>query len=173
MSYSLLPTISAESEVECRLPRPKILRRWSNILPRRRAHLRTARSQSYPRTSPLISRSDKSHFRRSRCQDGECLVRCHRRQLRQESEEDALHRFLSYDRCQGERCCYSRCESACSLSPSPSDSVADNDKAGNEGTWLKENMPYFKSQAYEHDDEEFKKMIEEVNQREDLKALLS
>ncbi|KIV77221.1 hypothetical protein PV11_09036 [Exophiala sideris] len=45
--------------------------------------------------------------------------------------------------------------------------------AGKEGTWLKENMPYFKSQAYEHDDEEFKKMIEEVNQRDDLKALLS
>ncbi|KAI1614044.1 hypothetical protein EDD37DRAFT_471741 [Exophiala viscosa] len=45
--------------------------------------------------------------------------------------------------------------------------------AGNEGTWLKENMPYFKSQAYEHDDEEFKKMIEEVYHRDDLKALLS
>ncbi|KAK4940508.1 hypothetical protein LTR10_019382 [Elasticomyces elasticus] len=51
--------------------------------------------------------------------------------------------------------------------------MAETNKAGNEGTWLKENMPYFKSQAYEHDDEEFKKMIEEVNQRDDLKALLS
>lgn len=33
-------------------------------------------------------------------------------------------------------------------------------------------MPYFKSQAYEHDDQDFRKMIEEIDQREDLKAML-
>jgi len=44
--------------------------------------------------------------------------------------------------------------------------------AGNEGTWLKDNMPYFKSQAYDYDDEDFRKMIEEIHKREDLRALL-
>jgi len=44
--------------------------------------------------------------------------------------------------------------------------------AGNEGTWLSDNMPYFKTQAYKHDDEDFRKMIEEIDQREDLKAML-
>lgn len=33
-------------------------------------------------------------------------------------------------------------------------------------------MSYFKSQAYEHGDEDFKKMIEEIDQRDDLKAML-
>ncbi|KAJ9637650.1 hypothetical protein H2204_004799, partial [Knufia peltigerae] len=44
--------------------------------------------------------------------------------------------------------------------------------AGNESNWLKDNMSYFKSQAYEHGDEDFKKMIEEIDQRDDLKAML-
>jgi hypothetical protein len=33
-------------------------------------------------------------------------------------------------------------------------------------------MSYFKSQAYDHGDEHFRKMLEEVENREDLKALL-
>ena len=33
-------------------------------------------------------------------------------------------------------------------------------------------MPFFKSQAYEHNDEDFRKMLEELDEREDLKALL-
>jgi hypothetical protein len=33
-------------------------------------------------------------------------------------------------------------------------------------------MPYFKSQAYDHGDSNFKQMIEEIDQREDLKGLL-
>lgn len=44
--------------------------------------------------------------------------------------------------------------------------------AGNESSWLRDNMPYFKSQAYEHDDEDFRKMLEELDEREDLNALL-
>ncbi|KAK5211858.1 hypothetical protein LTR67_008619 [Exophiala xenobiotica] len=44
--------------------------------------------------------------------------------------------------------------------------------AGNESSWLKDNMPYFKSQAYDHGDSNFKQMIEEIDQREDLKGLL-
>jgi hypothetical protein len=34
-------------------------------------------------------------------------------------------------------------------------------------------MPFFKSQAYEHDDVNFRKMIEEIDAREDLKAMLN
>jgi len=45
--------------------------------------------------------------------------------------------------------------------------------AGNEGSWLRDNMPYFKSQAYDHDDEDFRKMIQEIDHRDDLKALIS
>ena len=45
-------------------------------------------------------------------------------------------------------------------------------QAGNESSWLRDNMPYFKSQAYEHDDEDFRKMLEELDEREDLNALL-
>ncbi|KIV95498.1 hypothetical protein PV10_03147 [Exophiala mesophila] len=45
--------------------------------------------------------------------------------------------------------------------------------AGNEASWLKDNMPYFKSQAYEHGDQQFKDMLDEVESRADLKALLS
>jgi hypothetical protein len=45
-------------------------------------------------------------------------------------------------------------------------------QAGTEASWLKDNMPYFKSQAYEHDDLEFRKMIEEVETRPDLKAMM-
>jgi len=44
--------------------------------------------------------------------------------------------------------------------------------AGNESSWLKDNMPYFKSQAYDHGDQDFRKMIEEIDQREDLKELV-
>ncbi len=33
-------------------------------------------------------------------------------------------------------------------------------------------MPYFKSQAYDHGDQDFRKMIEEIDQREDLKELV-
>lgn len=45
--------------------------------------------------------------------------------------------------------------------------------AGSESSWLRDNMPFFKSQAYEHDDVDFRKMIEEIDQREDLKAMLN
>ncbi|KAL6250125.1 hypothetical protein RBB50_002426 [Rhinocladiella similis] len=44
--------------------------------------------------------------------------------------------------------------------------------AGNESSWLKDNMPYFKSQAYDHGDQDFKKMVEEIDHRDDLKAML-
>jgi len=45
--------------------------------------------------------------------------------------------------------------------------------AGSESSWLRDNMPFFKSQAYEHDDVNFRKMIEEIDTREDLKGMLT
>jgi hypothetical protein len=33
-------------------------------------------------------------------------------------------------------------------------------------------MPFFKTRAYDHGDENFRKMIDEIDSREDLKALL-
>lgn len=33
-------------------------------------------------------------------------------------------------------------------------------------------MPYFKTQAYDHDDDDFRNMLDEVDRREDLKALI-
>ncbi|KIW65151.1 hypothetical protein, variant [Phialophora macrospora] len=44
--------------------------------------------------------------------------------------------------------------------------------AGSESSWLRDNMPFFKSQAYEHGDENFRKMIDEIDTRDDLKAML-
>lgn len=46
-------------------------------------------------------------------------------------------------------------------------------QAGNEASWLKDNMPFFKSQAYDHNDQQFKDMLDEIDSRDDLKALLS
>lgn len=34
-------------------------------------------------------------------------------------------------------------------------------------------MPYFKSRAYDHNDQQFKAMLDEIDSRDDLKALLS
>jgi len=44
--------------------------------------------------------------------------------------------------------------------------------AGKEGTWLKDNMAYFKEQAEVHGDEEFRDMLREINERPDLRALI-
>ncbi|KIX99081.1 uncharacterized protein Z520_05542 [Fonsecaea multimorphosa CBS 102226] len=44
--------------------------------------------------------------------------------------------------------------------------------AGNESSWLRDNMPFFRAQAYDHDDDNFRDMIDEINQRPDLKKLL-
>jgi hypothetical protein len=46
-------------------------------------------------------------------------------------------------------------------------------QAGSESSWLRDNMPFFKSQAYEHGDEDFRKMIDEIDARDDLKAMLN
>lgn len=44
--------------------------------------------------------------------------------------------------------------------------------AGEEGNWLKDNMAYFKEQAEGKGDEDFAALIKEVDEREDLKALI-
>ncbi|OQU93893.1 hypothetical protein CLAIMM_00346 [Cladophialophora immunda] len=44
--------------------------------------------------------------------------------------------------------------------------------AGSESSWLRDNMPFFKAQAYEHHDDNFRKMVEEIDRRPDLKKLL-
>ncbi|EXJ56668.1 hypothetical protein A1O7_07012 [Cladophialophora yegresii CBS 114405] len=46
-------------------------------------------------------------------------------------------------------------------------------QAGTESSWLRDYMPFFKAQAYEHGDEDFRKMLNEIETREDLKALLN
>ena len=45
-------------------------------------------------------------------------------------------------------------------------------QAGEEGNWLKDNMEYFKEQANAKGDEDFEGLIKEVEERDDLKALL-
>lgn len=45
-------------------------------------------------------------------------------------------------------------------------------QAGEEGNWLKDNMAYFKEQAEGKGDEDFAALIKEVDEREDLKALI-
>lgn len=45
-------------------------------------------------------------------------------------------------------------------------------QAGEEGNWLKDNMEYFKDQADAKGDEDFAALVKEVEEREDLKALL-
>ncbi|KAJ9615408.1 hypothetical protein H2200_001483 [Cladophialophora chaetospira] len=44
--------------------------------------------------------------------------------------------------------------------------------AGSEASWLQDNLSFFKSQAYEHDDQDFRRMLEEIESREDLKGFL-
>jgi hypothetical protein len=43
---------------------------------------------------------------------------------------------------------------------------------GDEMTWIKDNLAYFRQQANEYDDDDFKEMLEEINGREDMKNLL-
>ncbi|KAL1875573.1 hypothetical protein Plec18167_005509 [Paecilomyces lecythidis] len=45
--------------------------------------------------------------------------------------------------------------------------------AGEEGSWLKNNMAYFKEQAEVGNDEHFKDMLKEIEEREDLKSFIS
>ncbi|KIW83267.1 hypothetical protein Z517_02512 [Fonsecaea pedrosoi CBS 271.37] len=44
--------------------------------------------------------------------------------------------------------------------------------AGSESTWLRSNMPFFKTQAHEHDDDNFRKMLDEIERRDDLRKLI-
>jgi len=44
--------------------------------------------------------------------------------------------------------------------------------AGEEGNWLKDNMAYFKEQAEGKGDEDFANLVKEVEERQDLKALV-
>ncbi|GAD95220.1 hypothetical protein NECHADRAFT_102460 [Paecilomyces variotii No. 5] len=44
--------------------------------------------------------------------------------------------------------------------------------AGEEGSWLKNNMAYFKEQAEVGNDEHFKDMLKEIEEREDLKSMI-
>ncbi|KAE9376498.1 hypothetical protein N431DRAFT_479742 [Stipitochalara longipes BDJ] len=41
--------------------------------------------------------------------------------------------------------------------------------AGDEGTWLKDNMAYFQEQVDVHDDNDIRDMLKEMSEREDLK----
>ncbi|KAL7911441.1 putative cis-3-chloroacrylic acid dehalogenase [Trichoderma velutinum] len=43
---------------------------------------------------------------------------------------------------------------------------------GDEGSWLKDNMAYFKDQAEAYYDDEFRDMLQEVENREDLKKMI-
>ncbi len=43
---------------------------------------------------------------------------------------------------------------------------------GDEMTWIKDNMAYFQEQANAYDDPDFKEMLEEINEREDMKRFL-
>ena len=45
-------------------------------------------------------------------------------------------------------------------------------QAGEEGNWLQDNMEYFKNQAKAKGDEDFAALVKEVEEREDLKALV-
>ena len=45
-------------------------------------------------------------------------------------------------------------------------------QADQEGTWLKDNLAYFKEQAEEYDDEPFQDLLQELKDRPDLKKLL-
>ncbi len=51
---------------------------------------------------------------------------------------------------------------------------ADNDakQADNEATWLKDNLAYFKEQAEDYDDEPFQDLLQELQDRPDLKKLV-
>ncbi|KIW82403.1 hypothetical protein Z517_05430 [Fonsecaea pedrosoi CBS 271.37] len=44
--------------------------------------------------------------------------------------------------------------------------------ADNEGTWLKDNLAFFTDQAENHDDEPFRDLLQELDERADLKKLL-
>ncbi|KAJ9212754.1 hypothetical protein DTO166G4_5566 [Paecilomyces variotii] len=44
--------------------------------------------------------------------------------------------------------------------------------AGEEGTWLKSNMAYFRERAEVGKDEHFRDMLKEIEEREDLKSLV-
>lgn len=39
-------------------------------------------------------------------------------------------------------------------------------------TWIKDNMAFFQEQANEYDETDFKEMLEEINEREDMKRFL-
>jgi hypothetical protein len=42
-----------------------------------------------------------------------------------------------------------------------------------EGSWLKDNLVYFKEQAEQYDDEPFQNLLKELDEREDLKKLMA
>ncbi|PNP48016.1 hypothetical protein TGAMA5MH_00839 [Trichoderma gamsii] len=44
--------------------------------------------------------------------------------------------------------------------------------AGDEGTWLKDNMAFFQEQIDVYDDDEFRDMVKEIHEREDLRKLV-
>ncbi|OAL31143.1 hypothetical protein AYO20_08378 [Fonsecaea nubica] len=44
--------------------------------------------------------------------------------------------------------------------------------AGSESTWLRSNMPFFKTQAHEQHDDNFRKMLDEIERRDDLRKLI-
>jgi hypothetical protein len=43
---------------------------------------------------------------------------------------------------------------------------------GDEGTWLKDNMPYFQEQADVHNNTEMQEMLKEIKERDELRALI-
>ena len=43
---------------------------------------------------------------------------------------------------------------------------------GKEANWLNENMAHFKSEAYDHDDEDYKDLLQEIERRHELKAMI-
>lgn len=45
-------------------------------------------------------------------------------------------------------------------------------QAGDEGTWLKDNMAFFQEQIDIYDDDEFRDMVKEIYEREDLRKLV-
>jgi hypothetical protein len=48
-----------------------------------------------------------------------------------------------------------------------------NPQPGQEATWLKDNMAYFKEEAEVHDNADVRDMLKEVSERPDLKSLLA
>jgi hypothetical protein len=48
----------------------------------------------------------------------------------------------------------------------------ESTQADNEGTWLKDNMAYFKEQAEVYDDQPFQDLLKELQDRPDLRKLI-